>query len=72
MAFTQAQLDALEEAIASGSLSVQYGDKKITYQSQAEMLKARDLIRRSLGLTQASSSRVYPTVSKGLDSCDEE
>jgi hypothetical protein len=67
MSFSQAQLDALEEAIASGSLSVQYGDKKITYQSTADMLKARELIRRKLGLSKAGSTRVYPTTSKGLD-----
>jgi hypothetical protein len=66
MGFTQGQLDALEEAIASGTLSVQYGDKKVTYQSMADMLKARELIRRELGLTKAKDSRIYPTVSKDL------
>lgn len=48
MAFTQTQLDALEEAIASGTLEVRVGDKSVRYQSMAELIKARDLIRDSL------------------------
>jgi hypothetical protein len=43
MAFTQAQLDALETAIASGTLEVRYGDKTVRYQSTSDMIKARDL-----------------------------
>ena len=72
MAFTQEQLDALEEAIASSTLEVQYKDKKVTYRSMAEMLRARDLILRKLGKSKASAARVYPTLSKGLNggSCD--
>ncbi|MDX2095608.1 MAG: hypothetical protein SFW64_06700 [Alphaproteobacteria bacterium] len=48
MAFTQTQLDALEEAIASGTLEVRVGDKSVRYQSVAELIKARDLIRDQL------------------------
>lgn len=48
MAFTQTQLDALEAAIASGTLEVRTGDKSVRYQSMAELINARDLIRDQL------------------------
>jgi len=54
MAFTQAQLDALEAAIASGTLEVRYGDKTVRYQSTSDMIKARDLIRDQLNSTSAT------------------
>lgn len=54
MAFTQAQLDALEAAIASGTLEVRYGEKSVRYQSTADMIKARDLIRDQLSVAAAN------------------
>ena len=65
MAFSQAQLDALEDAITQGALSVKYADKEVTYRSVSEMLRIRDLIRRQLGLVQQGSNRITPTISKG-------
>ena len=53
MAFTQAQLDAVEEAIASGSLVVRYADKMRTYRSLDDLLKVRTIIRAALGLSNA-------------------
>ncbi len=37
MAYTIEQYQALKSAIASGSYSVSYGDKTVTYRSLAEM-----------------------------------
>jgi hypothetical protein len=48
MAFSQTQLDALEAAIASGTLEVRMGDKVVRYQNTADMIRARDLIRDQL------------------------
>lgn len=48
MAWTQADLDALDEAIASGATSVKHGDKTVSYQSIDQMLKARDRIARAI------------------------
>jgi hypothetical protein len=48
MAFTQQQLDAIDEAIASGELVVKYNGKEITYRSMDELLKARNVISESL------------------------
>lgn len=44
MAFTISDVAAIERAIKSGTLSVQYGDRRVTYQSMDALLKARDLI----------------------------
>lgn len=52
-AFTQAQLDALEAAIADGALKVSYNGKEVEYRSLKEMLKIRDIIRNALGLDPA-------------------
>ena len=51
MAFTTEQLDALERAIASGSLVVKYGDKSRTYRSLDDLMKLRGMMRSALGLT---------------------
>lgn len=48
MAFTQTQLDALETAIASGTLEVRMGDRLVRYQNTADMIRARDMIKDSL------------------------
>lgn len=53
--FTNEMLAKLEAAIGSGLLSVQYGDQRKTYHSLDEMLKARDVMRRELGVTAAST-----------------
>jgi hypothetical protein len=58
MAFSQAQLDALEAAIASGTLEVRTGDKSVRYHSLDEMIKLRDVIRNQLNAdAQTQTSR---------------
>jgi hypothetical protein len=48
MAWTQAQLDAVEAAIASGELTVRFGDRTVTYRSMDELLQARGVIKDSI------------------------
>jgi hypothetical protein len=48
MAWTQAQLDAVEAAIASGELTVRFGDRTVTYRSMDELLQARGVIKDSM------------------------
>lgn len=48
MAWTQAQLDAIEAAIASGELTVRLGDRTVTYRSMEELLQARAVIKETL------------------------
>lgn len=48
MAFSQAQLDALDAAIASGTLRVTYDGKTVEYRSLAELMRARALVAGSV------------------------
>jgi hypothetical protein len=57
MAYSNAQLTALENAIASGYLRVRYADRDVTYQSTADMIKLRDAMRAELGVAAPASSR---------------
>jgi hypothetical protein len=64
MAFSTAQLAAIEAAIASGELVVQYEGKRVEYRSIGDLMKARDLVRAELVATGqlAASSRGSTTV----------
>lgn len=68
MAFTTTQLTAIETAIASGELTVEYDGKRVTYRSMSELMQARDLIRAVLlesgELTDTTPRRSYATFSK--------
>lgn len=48
MAYTTADLQTLEAAIATGELTVEYDGKKVTYRSIAELIAARELVRGAL------------------------
>ena len=64
--FTLEMLAALEKAIASGTQQVMYGDKLVMYKTLEEMLKARDLMRKELGLVEGRRKIIRPEFSKGL------
>lgn len=57
MAFTQSDLNAINEAIAGGELQVSIGDRKITYRSIEELKEARRLIQSELSSSTASLGR---------------
>lgn len=65
MAWTQAQHDALEAAIAEGVMKVKYEDKEVTYRSLSDMMKLLNSMKKSLGLIDASKQAIYPTHSRG-------
>ena len=46
--FTQAQIDALSNAISLGVTEVDYGDKRIRYASIKDMLALRDRMIREV------------------------
>jgi RecB family exonuclease len=46
MAITTADLDALDKAIASGTLEVEFDGRRQRFQSTSELLKARDHVAR--------------------------
>lgn len=66
--WTQDDLRAIEEALASGALRVKYIDREVTYQSRADLLATRELIRRALGCAGSglAAGRKYGAYSKGL------
>lgn len=67
MAFSQADLTALEKAMAAGVTQVRYGDQTVTYRSLAEMQQLRQSIREELGLlTNKGFAHFTPGFSKGL------
>ena len=45
MAYTQSDIDALEDALASGELSVTFRDRTITYRSIAEIREALSVVK---------------------------
>lgn len=64
MAFTVAQLTALEEAIGSGALEVTYEGKTVKYRSMDDLRKAYDFVFAKLveqGLVTESRTRVSVT-----------
>lgn len=48
MAFTLAQLDAIEAAMTSGELMVEFEGKKVQYRSMADLVAARNTVRADL------------------------
>ena len=66
MAFTQAQIDALEKAIAEGTTRVKYQDREVTYRYLEEMMQILNMMKKSLGLTSGQIKVIKPEFDKGL------
>ena len=71
MAFTTAQVEALEKAIAEGVKRVKYADKEVEYNSLDEMIRLLNLMKNDLGINSDARSsitgvRVKPYFDKGL------
>ena len=56
MAHTQADLDAIKAAIASGEQSVEVGGRKVVYRSVDDLRKARDDIAAELASAAVSGT----------------
>lgn len=65
MAFTSTDLDAIRTAIARGELIVEYGDRKVTYRSIDDLLKAEQHIATALS-TSTRSKQSFGVSRKGL------
>jgi hypothetical protein len=72
MAFTAAQLTALETALAKGEKRVSFGDKTVEYRSVEELQQAIDAVKRDLhaqavatGLWSPPPRQIRLTTSKG-------
>jgi hypothetical protein len=70
VAFTSTDLDAINAAIASGELRVQFKDRSVEYRSVPELLKARAAIQKELATTGSvpvlPSGRRFAQFSSGL------
>ncbi|MCU0909805.1 MAG: hypothetical protein MUE98_00230 [Rhodobacteraceae bacterium] len=68
MSYTQAQLDALDAAIASGVLSAEYDGKRLTYRSMAELISARNTVAKGLAAQAGSlvTRHVNPVFDRGV------
>lgn len=64
--WTASDLAALERAMASGALRVEYETHAVTYRSLAEMDRLRDRMRAALGLSAPRVTHVQPTYSRGV------
>lgn len=69
MAYTTAQLETIEGAIASGTLRVEIDGRVVVYQSLDALIKLRDQIRAELGVATPVTARgksFRPIASHGL------
>ncbi|MEJ0003456.1 MAG: hypothetical protein WDN30_07750 [Pararobbsia sp.] len=64
MAYTQADLNRIQRAIATGELEVQFHDRKVRYRSIAELREAQTEIVRALD-SQRPSSNIFRLRSAG-------
>lgn len=55
MALQQSDLDRLERALATGTLSVDVDGKRITYRTIDDLLKAIDYVRGQLSSTSSAT-----------------
>lgn len=72
MAFTLAMYNMLQAAYASGARSVYYGDKRVDYNTPAEMAAALNTMGIELGLIKPNKNRQYARFNSGLNNgCDD-
>jgi len=57
VAWTSTDITAIENAIASGELTVQYQDRRIVYRSLSELLRARDVIQAAINAASATTTK---------------
>ena len=67
MAYTQADLDRIEAAIATGTMRITHNGKTTEFRSLDDMIRVRDMIRKSVkGPNAGGQHRAYaPTFDRG-------
>jgi len=63
--WTQADLAAIEAAIATGARRVRFQTHEVEYQSMADLFKARDAIRDALCKPEAGSNVLFAEYGNG-------
>lgn len=59
MAYTQTDLDRINKALASGTLTIRTGNDSVTYQSIDDMLRVKRMIESELAQS-STTKRMYP------------
>jgi hypothetical protein len=69
LTFQESDLTALKEALLTGALEVQIGDRKITYRSQADLIRAIQMVQNAISPPTSTTSPdlVKATYTKGHD-----
>jgi hypothetical protein len=67
-AYSQAQLDAIRNAIVSGSLTVSYDGKSRTYRSLDDLIRIEQIVANELGLTGLGAAPRSRTILLQFDS----
>jgi hypothetical protein len=68
MAYTQAQLDAIQDAYARGVLEAQLPDgSRIKYRSLSEMQSIISAMKGELGTNPTHTNVIYPSHSRGYE-----
>jgi hypothetical protein len=68
--YTLLQYQTLSDAIVSGALEVQYGDKTVKYRSLDEMIRIQAMMKNCLFPEQnTNNGRKYASFSKGTNNC---
>lgn len=65
MAYTQSDLDALQQSIAKGVKSAQMDGERVDFRDLSEMERLETKIKRELGLVSASRKAHRPVTSTG-------
>lgn len=65
MAYTQTDLDNLDQAILDGNLSVRMGDRMVTRRSTEEMMAIRAHVAAQLQAA-SNASRTYPRFQRAV------
>lgn len=65
MAWTQADLTAIEEAISTGAKRVRFQTHEVEYQSASDLLRVRDIIKAELYPATNTSSAVVARFHRG-------
>ncbi|MCG7551561.1 hypothetical protein [Pseudoalteromonas sp. Of7M-16] len=70
MALSKDDLDALDEAIASGELTVKINGREVTYRSVGELMKSRrhvvSVLARKIGRKANPLRGISPSVNRGI------
>jgi hypothetical protein len=67
MAYTETDLDKIKKVIASGSLLVDYGDRKVRYRNISDLYSIRDLMIAEIAQTAGKANPCIKTCKVYVD-----